>query len=465
MRYGRMGAWLLAVLLMMTACASGNSSDGKQWVELTYVTNLEDAEQLITLQEPLLEQKGIRLTRLELESGDPTASLTALMEAGKTPDLILVDGVDILKIAQWAQDGAIRTIPSGKLKTRQTLWEHSSSWAPALSRGSAWIALPVEAWNPEAGGSDMMIYCRTDWAKNLGVEDLSHLSWEDFLKLARGYAHGDPDYNGIADTWGLTYAGPDLGGLTQLCYGGFGVEDWTWQGEKLVPGWSGDKAKEATQWLVQLRREGILDPEGAQHTREEALELFCRGYSGMILWDDPAQLEAYWLDVQATRDKAMPINDTVTVLALPENPYGVTAMGGDSQSQPLAMLGPGVDDETLEKLLSMMEEVGKLAWQLPDNLPEDASFTQRCAYRKRLYYRPYQDNAPSFTLGMDDNGLAQANQQQREQAQETLTEIIASPESFDGLWSQWMEQNETLCGSYTEKVNAWAQEKGLQPGQ
>lgn len=465
MRYGRAGLWLLAVLLLMTGCAGVNPSDEEQWLELTYVTNLEDAEQLITLQEPLLEQKGIRLTRLQLEGDDPTASLTALMQAGETPDLMLMEGVDIQQAARWAQEGAIRTIPSGKLKARQTLWEHSGSWSQALSREGAWIALPVEAWNPEADGSNMMIYCRTDWARNLGVEDLSHLSWEDFLKLARGYAHGDPDYNGIADTWGLTYAGPGLGGLTQLCYGSFGVADWTWQGDRLVPGWSGEEAKEATQWLVQLRREGILDPDGAEHTREEALELFCRGYAGMILWDDPAEMESYWRDVQATREKALLINDTVTVLALPENPYGVTAMGGDGESEPLAMLGPDVSDEALEKLLSIMEEVGKLAWQLPENLPDDASFTQRCAYRKRLYYRPYQENAPSFTLAMDDVGLAQVNQQQREKAQEALAELIAAPDDFDILWSQWTAQNEALCGGYTEQVNAWASQQGQKPDQ
>ena len=72
MRYGRAGLWLLAVLLLMTGCAGVNPSDEEQWLELTYVTNLEDAEQLITLQEPLLEQKGIRLTRLQLEGDDPT---------------------------------------------------------------------------------------------------------------------------------------------------------------------------------------------------------------------------------------------------------------------------------------------------------------------------------------------------------------------------------------------------------
>lgn len=156
MRYGRAGLWLLAVLLLMTGCAGVNPSDEEQWLELTYVTNLEDAEQLITLQEPLLEQKGIRLTRLQLEGDDPTASLTALMEAGETPDLMMMEGVDIQQAARWAQEGAIRTIPSGKLKARQTLWEHSGSWSQALSREGAWIALPVEAWNPEADGSNMI---------------------------------------------------------------------------------------------------------------------------------------------------------------------------------------------------------------------------------------------------------------------------------------------------------------------
>ena len=122
-----------------------------------------------------------------------------------------------------------------------------------------------------------------------------------------------------------------------------------------------------------------------------------------------------------------------------------------------------MSDETLEKLLSIMEEVGKLAWKLPESLPEDASFTQRCAYRKRLYYRSYQHNAPGFTLAMDDAELAQVNQRQRELARQSLAGLIAAPGSFEALWGQWVAENEALCGTYTERVNAWASQQGMKP--
>lgn len=66
---------------------------------------------------------------------------------------------------------------------------------------------------------------------------------------------------------------------------------------------------------------------------------------------------------------------------------------------------------------------------------------------------------------MDDVGLAQVNQQQREKAQEALAELIAAPDDFDTLWSQWTAQNEALCGGYTEQVNAWASQQGQKPDQ
>jgi len=317
----------------------------------------------------------------------------------------------------------------------------------------------VEAWNPDACDSQMMIYCRMDWAQNLGFEDLSSVSWADFITLAQGYAHRDPDNNGEADTWGLTYAGEDLGGLEELIYGSFGVEEWVWQEDELVPGWSSNAARTATEWLVQLRREGILDPEGAEHTREEALELFCRGYAGMILWDDPVELENHWRDVQATRDKARPINENVTVLALPANPYGVIQMNGDRESAPLALFGANVKDETLEKLLTVMEDVARLTWKLPDTLAEDASFTQRCDYRKRLYYRPYQNNRPSFTQAMGASEISKANEEQRTQACGMLAEIIGAPGNFSELWAAWEEKNESIAGTYRDAVNQWAKRK------
>lgn len=455
MKYIRAALLLLAALVLMTGCAENPTPTEMTWTELTYVTNLEDAEQLITLQTPLLEQKGLRLTRLELKGEDEAEALRTMMQSETVPDLILMKDIDLESINGWIQEGKLRTVPAGKIKARDTLWEHATAWSEYLSSGVNWSALPVEAWNPDACDSDMMIYCRADWAKNLGVEDLSSMDWTKFIALARGYAHGDPDNNGEADTWGLTCAGGDLGGLEDIFYGSFGVEEWVLQEDTMVPGWSSQAAKTATEWLVQLRREGILDPETAKRTREEALELFCRGYSGMLLWDDPASLENAWRNVQATREKARPINENVTVLALPSNPYGVIAMNGDRDSAPLALLSAGIGDETLEKLLTVMEEVARLAWKLPDTLPEDASFVQRCIYRKRLYYRPYQNNVPDSTEAIGSSELTEANAVQLTEARSALSEMITSPGSFAELWAAWEQKNESLVGGYRDAVNQW----------
>ena len=459
MKSMRAALWTLIIILLLTGCAGNQAPAEMKWMELTYVTNLEDAEQLITLQTPLLEQKGLRLTRLELDGEDDVQALQKLIDAGTIPDLILMKNLNLNTMNQWIQEGKLRTVPAGKIKAKGTLWEHATDWSHLLASQDSWSALPVESWNPDAGDSDMMIYCRIDWARNLGIEDLSSFTWAEFITLARGYAHSDPDNNGEADTWGLTYAGAELGGLENVIYGSFGVEEWIWQEDMLVPGWSSDAARTATEWLVQLRREGILDPNGADHTREEALELFCRGYAGMILWDDPAQLETHWRNVQATRDKAKPINENVTVLALPANPYGVTQMNGNREDAPLALFSVNVNDEALEKLLTVMEDVARLAWKLPDTLADDASFTQRCAYRKRVYYRPYQNNVPSFTQAVGAQELTDANEAQLMAARSSLSKLITAPGNFVQLWTAWEQENENIVGGYRDAVNQWAAER------
>ena len=53
--------------------------------------------------------------------------------------------------------------------------------------------------------------------------------------------------------------------------------------------------------------------------------------------------------------------------------------------------------------------------------------------------------------------------EEREQARQALAGLIAAPGSFETLWSQWADENEALCGAYTERVNAWAGQQGIRP--
>ncbi len=467
MKTGRMaGAMVLSFLLLLTGCAASEKIPmeiEKPMTELTYVTNLEDAEQLITLQTPLLEQKRIRLVPVDLPAGEPTEALQKLINAGETPDLILMDGLEWTSIVKWAENKAIRSIRNSKITNCAALRDRTQDWSRLLCRGSEWYALPVESWNPEVGDSSLMLYCRMDWAKNLGVEDLNHLDWSEFMSLLEGYTYLDPDHNKASDTWGLTYAGPQLNGLKEIFYEGYSVSEWVWEDDRLVPGWSSGKAKEVTQWLTQMTRSGILDPHGSEHSPEEALELFCRGYAGMIIWDDPASLEETWRDIQATREKSKLINESVTAIALPQNPYGTIRMGGDRQNSALALFGPQVSEDHVERLLSVLDEVSRLAWALPEQPAEDASFMTRCSYRKRVYYRPYQYSIPDLTVAMGSTPVELVNQKERETAEAVLSEIITKTGRFDALWTVWETENEKICGDYTPRINEWATENGLNP--
>ena len=56
-----------------------------------------------------------------------------------------------------------------------------------------------------------MLWIRTDWLKNLGLDEPENL--DDVLEIAEAFALNDPDGNGQDDTWGIAVNGDTTGSL------------------------------------------------------------------------------------------------------------------------------------------------------------------------------------------------------------------------------------------------------------
>jgi hypothetical protein len=115
----------------------------------------------------------------------------------------------------------------------------------------------------------------------------------------------------------------------------------------------------------------------------------------------------------------------------------------------------------MDALLELMENVAKLAWADPAAPGDGATFEELCAYRQRMYYRPYQISWPNFAEAMDGRDMAGESAKERALADTELSKLIQSPESFDTLWSAWQQS----LAPYTEiskEVTQWAKDKKLQ---
>lgn len=109
-----------------------------------------------------------------------------------------------------------------------------------------------------------MLWIRTDWLKNLGLDEPKNM--KDVLKIAEAFALNDPDGNGQEDTWGLPINGDTTGSLYwQLgfmnslgSYPAIWVEDGK---GGLQYGSLTAETKEALKTMNELYNQKIIDPE------------------------------------------------------------------------------------------------------------------------------------------------------------------------------------------------------------
>ena len=147
-------------------------------------------------------------------------------------------------------------------------------------------------------GAANVIFYRSDWAKDLSQDAFgSAAEFTDIIELLGAYRSSDTDKNRIWDTWGITGSG-GMAFIWNAFLTPFGVRDWMNEDGGWIPGVISDRAKEAVSWAAQLYREGIIDPDIAAQTREEALCKFFTGKTGAVLtsayYADLAHFEQEW---------------------------------------------------------------------------------------------------------------------------------------------------------------------------
>ncbi|WP_243644021.1 extracellular solute-binding protein [Paenibacillus pinisoli] len=116
----------------------------------------------------------------------------------------------------------------------------------------------------EVSGNEV-IYARKDWLDALGLEPPRTL--EQYYDVMYAFTYGDPDQNGVNDTYGLTIIPSGLS-RTAPFFGAFGVPRglsqismWKERDGKLVYSGILPEAKSALAYLAKLYGDGILDRE------------------------------------------------------------------------------------------------------------------------------------------------------------------------------------------------------------
>ncbi len=310
-----------------------------------------------SVQQHLADKFGLELTAWPVTGADWKEKLASAAASDALPDMF-VQGIysDRMFFKQLIDQRQIRELPESVYKDFHWLGTTMYRYRKTESVNGKMYFVPrtdmAEEYN---NGQSVGIWYRLDWAlpSNLIVAGEA-ISWQNFMNLMDFIAHSDPDKNGVDDTRALTSAGPGLGGLKTAFYMTFGVRDWVLEGGEWIPGLLSSRAKEATKWANQVYRSGLLDPNYATQSEEDALAAFCSGQAGMLVYDaSPAGAERIRSMLQV-KQPALDIRAAVSLLTQPVNPWGVS-YNEDVSYDTGTVFSDSVDDKKLRRIFSLMD--------------------------------------------------------------------------------------------------------------
>lgn len=131
-----------------------------------------------------------------------------------------------------------------------------------------------------------ILYVRTDWLENLGLEMPTNM--EELLNVAKAFKENDPDGNKVDDTYGIGvtkgFVGDNHFGLTGFFAGYHGyLKRWVKdESGNLAYGSIQPEIKEGLAKLQEMYKEGLIDPEFGIKDRAKVQESVAAGKLGIM---------------------------------------------------------------------------------------------------------------------------------------------------------------------------------------
>lgn len=258
------------------ADAQGGGSEGEDLIELTYMHKLNGTEKYVGEDDInnnvwtrcYEDELGIKLNYTVAAAGDDyTQKLTMAIASNDLPDLMDLPPEEF---SELANAGLLADLTESYDTYASDLLKETIEVDGGIQLASAKVdgklyGLPQLS---AADGTCDLLWIRTDWLENLGLEAPTNM--EELLEVARAFRYEDPDGNGQDDTWGIGFQKDIVTeeGASPGSYEGFfaayGAYARAWvKGEDGQISYSGINPgiKEALTQLNAMYEEGLIDPE------------------------------------------------------------------------------------------------------------------------------------------------------------------------------------------------------------
>lgn len=237
------------------------------------------------------DELGINLT-LAFTTADSADKVNTLIATGDIPDML---SVNQSQLKMLSNSGLIRddlydvyqnNAGSGMRQIIEGVCGDAAI-AQCTFNGNM-MAIPIS--NTSPGEEVPVLWLRTDWMENLGLEDPQN--WDELYEIIKAFVEQDPDGNGENDTIGLTFtknlwdSNFQMDGLFNI-FGSFPKKNfWVEDPEnpdQVIFGAFADETKEALSVVSKMYADGLIDKEFAVNDSSAAMQQIASGKCGVVI--------------------------------------------------------------------------------------------------------------------------------------------------------------------------------------
>lgn len=298
------------------------------------------------------EKLNIELNLIPLDGSVAGEQRQLWATSDTLPDVIPTYTASELRFYQWLDEELIRSIPGEMVAKYPNASEVFFNFTVLQDlydlTGEYWFLPRPESRTGMYEAKQRRIFYRKDWAANVGFPQ-QPATTDEFYAMLEAFRNGDPNNSGNKDTYGI--AG-DYWSLFYLFDAPHSY--WIYEGDQWIPGYLGDNMVLGLQFIRDLIKNDIWDPEmagmggdGQQKWAQGTIGSFIGNGDQFWLWNIIANIFG-----EANPD----LGDPLDVIGLLEPP----AYEGVRSWEPFAMragqeISYHVDDAKLEKIVQLYD--------------------------------------------------------------------------------------------------------------
>lgn len=278
---------LLLLVYALAGCSSagpfvpggqGTASASAERFKLTIIANLHTAEVPSDQIEKLLEeQTGTELDIQWIPDGSYDERINASLTTGTLPKaLYLKNAASLPMFRDEMRNGLFWEI--GPLLDQ---YENLRRLKPEVLRNTM-VEGKLYGLYQERPFSRQGIIYRKDWADRLGLEAPGTI--DELYEMIRQFTYGDPDNNGIRDTFGLADRGDLIYGAFKTVASYFGTPNgWGEMDGQLLPEFMFPQYMETLKFFRRLHEEGLMNQDFPVTSKADQQDFLISGRAGVYI--------------------------------------------------------------------------------------------------------------------------------------------------------------------------------------